>query len=387
MRPADAAERAALHERFAALCAVRSVSGEERRIADLVTAELRELGLTVIEDDSAAESGAGAGNLLTRIPAATPDAPWVLLCAHLDTVPHEGDVVPVHEDGAWTSDGSTILGADNKATVAVLLQAARRLVAEPGPVGVELLLTTCEEVALAGSQAFDPSVLRSRVGYVYDHATPVGEVVVASPTYFRIEATFLGAAAHAGIRPEAGRSAIRAAARAIATIPHGRLDAETTANVGHVRGGPEGATNVVPDRCTFVAEARSLDPERAERVVAEIVDLVHDAANDPEDPVDVDVHVARLFAGYRQRPDDPAVAIAADALRARGFTPSFVATGGGSDANALMQRGGPPVVNLAGGTERNHEPGERVSDAALEAMLDITYALLEVAADRLPAGP
>jgi tripeptide aminopeptidase len=385
MRPADASERLALHERFAALCAVRSVSGEERRIADLVTAELQGLGLSVTEDGSAAESGAGAGNLLARIPAATPGAPWVLLCAHLDTVPHEGDVEPVHEDGAWTSAGPTILGADNKAAVAVLLQAARRLARDPAAVGVELLLTTCEEVALAGAQAFDAGGLRSRVGYVYDHATPVGEIIVASPSYFRIEATFAGAAAHAGIRPEAGRSAVRAAARAIAALPHGRIDEATTANVGHVSGGPEGVTNVVPDRCTVLAEARSLDPDRAERVVTEIVDLVHDAANDADDPVDVDVHVARLFVGYRQRPDDPAVVIAADALRARGYTPTYVATGGGSDANALMERGGPPVVNLANGTERNHEPGERVSDTALEAMLDVTYALLDAAAARLSA--
>lgn len=386
MRPATEAEHRRLHELFAALCAIRSVSGEERAIADHVTGLLRELGLTVTEDDSAATSGAGSGNLLARIPPVggdRPNAPYVLLCAHLDTVPHDGVVEPVHVDGGWESAGDTILGADNKAALAVLLQAARRLVAEPARVGVELLVTAAEEVALAGADAFDVSVLRSRLGYVYDHASPIGEIALASPTYFRIQADFLGAAAHAGIRPEQGRSAVRAAARAIVAMPHGRLDDHTTANVGHVVGGPAGATNVVPEHCTVLAEVRSLDDARAEEVVGAVVDALHDAANDPDCPVDVDVQVARLFQGYRQKPDEPAVRIAESALRACGYEPRHIVTGGGTDANALMLRGGPAVVNLANGTERNHETTERVSDAALQDMLDITYALLDAAAQEL----
>ena len=385
MRPATEVEQRHLHALFAELCAIRSVSGEEREIADHVTALLRDLGLEVVEDDSAAVSGAGCGNLLARIPPSpgTTDAPWVLLCAHLDTVPHDGVVEPVHTGDGWESAGETILGADNKAAVAVLLQAARRLVTEPARVGVELLLTGCEEVALAGAAEFDVTALRSALGYVYDHASPVGEIALASPTYYRIQADFLGAAAHAGIRPETGRSAVRAAARAIVAVPHGRLDERTTANVGHVKGGPEGATNVVPERCTVLAEVRSLDEARAEQVVAEMVDAIHDAANDPDCPVDVDIQVARAFAGYTQSPSEPAVRIAETALRARGYEPRHIVTGGGTDANALIARGGPPVVNLANGTERNHETSERVSDTALADMLDITYALLDAAADEL----
>lgn len=352
-------------------------------MADRVIAELRSLGLAVQEDGSAALTGLGSGNLLARIPApqARADLPPLLLCAHLDTVPHDGVVEPVHEDGGWVSAGDTILGADNKAAVAVLLVLARRLALEGSPVGVELLFTPGEETALAGASALDVGSLESAYGYVFDHASPIGEIALASPTYYRIQADFLGAAAHAGIRPETGRSAVRAAARAIVAMPHGRLDAQTTANVGHVHGGPPGATNVVPERATVLAEVRSLDPQRAEAVVAQVVDVLHDAANDPDGAVDVDITVARLFEGYRQDPDELAVRVAEDALRRCGYEPRHIVTGGGTDANALMALGGPATVNLANGTERNHERTERVSDDALEGMLDVSLALLLAAAD------
>jgi len=381
VRPATEAEHERLHALFGELCAIRSVTGEERAIADRVIAELRDLGLEVHEDDTAAETGLGCGNLLARIPASGAAAgPTVGLCAHLDTVPHEGLVEPVRVDGGWESAGDTILGADNKAALAVLLVAARRLVHEGSPVGVELLLTPGEETALLGASALDVGSLRCDVGYVYDHASPIGEIVLASPTYYRVQADFVGAAAHAGIRPEAGRSAVRAAARAIVAMPHGRLDAGTTANAGYVRGGPAGATNVVPEHATVLAEVRSLDPDRAEAVVAQVVDAFHDAANDPDAPVDLDLQVARLFSGYRQTPELPAVRAAERALRACGYEPRHVVTGGGTDANAIMARGGPPFVNLANGTERNHQTSERVADQALQDMLDVTFALLEAVA-------
>ncbi len=304
----------------------------------------------------------------------------MLLCAHLDTVPHSGQVEPVHRDGGWVSATDTILGADNKAAVAVMLVLARRVALEGAPVGVEFLFTPGEETALAGAAAFDVSLLRSTWGYVYDQASPIGEIVLASPTYYRIQADFLGAAAHAGVRPETGRSAVRAAARAIVAMPHGRLDDQTTANVGHVHGGPPGATNVVPERAVVLAEVRSLDAARAEAVVGEVVDVFHDAANDPECPVDLDITVGRLFEGYRQSPDAPVVRIAEAALASCGYTPRHIDSGGGTDANALMSLGGPPMVNLANGTQRNHETSERVSDEALEGMLDVSLALLREAA-------
>jgi len=376
VRRADAAERRALGELFGELCAIASPYGHERACADRVIAELRGLGLTVEEDDAGPIAGSDAGNLLARVPAAEGRTDGgILLCAHLDTVPLTGPVEPVCEDGVWRNRHDAILGADNKAAVAVILQAARRWVAEPPPVPVELLFTVCEEHALAGTKAFDAAKLHSRFGYVFDHASPIGEIVLASPHYHRIVAELQGVAAHAGIRPEAGRSAIVAAARAIAAMPLGRLDAETTANVGTIAGGS--GINVVPERCLVEAEVRSLDEAKVEAVVSEIVDHLTDGANAAE--CDLDVNVSRQFHGYRTRPGAPQVRAAEAALRACGYTPSHIVTGGGSDANAL-EFAGFPCTNLANGTERNHQPDEQVSVEALEGMLDVTFALVEEAA-------
>jgi len=343
-----------------------------------VRAELEGLGLHVSQDDAAEEARAECGNLLARIPGRLQDRS-ILLCAHLDTVPEANPIEPVLVGDGWESAGETILGADNKAAVAVLLAVAQRCAIEGSPVGLELLFTVNEEDGLAGAQAFDASQLHSRYGYVFDHASPIGEIVVASPTYYRLAAAFKGKAAHAGIRPEEGRSAIVAAARAIASLRLGRLDEETTANVGTIEGGT-GGTNVVPERARFLAETRSLDPAKVEAVVAEMVDRVYDAANDVTCDVDVDVTVSRLFGGYRHAEDAPAVLAAEHALRACAYEPRRIVTGGGSDANALEAQGF-PCTNLANGTERNHETTERVSVAALEGMLAVTFELLEVAAE------
>jgi tripeptide aminopeptidase len=373
MRPTSEVELRRLNDTFAELCAIPSPSGRERAVADRVATELRSLGLEVEEDDAGEITGGEAGNLLARLPGRADR--WVMLSAHLDTVPPDGPIEPVLVDGGWESAGETILGADNKAAVAMLLALAHRAALEGTPVGVELLFTVGEENALAGAKAFDVERLHAGVGYVFDHASPIGEVVVASPTYYRLEARFRGQASHAGIRPEAGRSAVLAAAKAVTSMRLGRLDAETTANVGAIRGGT-GSTNVVPERCTVLAEARSLSDPAADALIAEMVDRCYDAANDPVCDCDVDVSVERLFRGYRQRPSAEPVAAAEAALRACGYTPVRIQTGGGSDANAFAAAG-LPCTNLANGTERNHEPTERVSQASLQGMLDVTFALLD----------
>ena len=373
MRPASEVERRRLNDLFAELCAIPSVSGREGAMAARVRGELEALGFAVAEDGAAAAIGTECGNLTARISGRSDR--FVLLCAHLDTVPHDGVVEPVLRDGGWESAGDTILGADNKAAVAQLLALAHRVAVEGSPVGLELVFTVSEERALAGAKAYDASQLRAERGFVFDHATPIGEVVVASPTYYRLDAEFRGQAAHAGIRPEAGRSAVQAAARAIAVMDLGRLDEETTANVASVHGGVQG-TNVVPDRCVIAAEARSLSDASAETAVAAMVDHLYEAANDPACQCDVDVDVQRLFSGYRQKTGDPGVAAAEAALRSLGYTPRRILTGGGSDANAFAAQG-LSVTNIANGTERNHQSTERVSQAALEGMLDVTFALLD----------
>jgi tripeptide aminopeptidase len=381
---ASSLERRYLNGTFAELCRIESPSGRERACADRVIAELRGLGVSTSEDDAGRRTGSDSGNLLARIPAheGAAQAPCVLLCAHLDTVPLLAPVEPVLEDGFWENANEGVLGADNKAAIAVILALARRACNEGSPVELELLFTVGEETALAGARALDAGALRADFGYVFDHASPIGEIVLDSPTHFRIEADFRGAAAHAGIRPEQGRSAILAAARAVASMRVGRIDDSSTVNVGTISGGT--AMNVVPERCEVVAEVRSLDDARAEQLVAEVVERVHEAANLPECECDVDVSVQRTFSGFHLERKRTAVRVAESALEACGHEPVGIVSGGASDANALLADG-VEVVNLANGTERNHEPGERVSVAALEEMLDVGLALLDSAAASAPA--
>ncbi|HTU97476.1 MAG TPA: M20/M25/M40 family metallo-hydrolase [Solirubrobacteraceae bacterium] len=378
MRRASEAERERLHETFAALCRLQSPSGHERPVADWLADQLRGLGLEVDEDASGPAAGSDAGNLLARVPGSGSGS--VLLCAHMDTVPLAAAVEPVLIDGRWENANDGILGADNKTAIAVILEVARRAAAAAGPppVGIEILFTVCEEVSLRGSREFDVSRLQSAFGFVFDHATPIGEVVVASPTHYRILAELRGRAAHAGVRPEVGRSAIAAAANAIAAMRLGRLDEETTANVGVIAGGS--AINVIPERCHIEAEVRSLDADRASTVTTELVDHLQDAANAGE--CDLDVNVERMFMGYRTKSRAPQLAVAERALRACGYEPRHIDSGGASDANSF-EAGGFACTCLADGVEHNHEPTERVSAADLEMMLDIAITLVDEAAVEL----
>jgi tripeptide aminopeptidase len=367
---ASGEERERLVADFVRLCEIESPSGRERAMADALTEELRTLGLEVEEDVTAEETGAGAGNLFAHIPGPE-GARTIVLCAHMDTVPLDAPVQVSREDGVLTNRHEAILGADNKAAITTILGAARQLVRDGSPVGVELVFTTSEERALRGAKALDRSRLQADFGFVFDHASPIGEIVIASPTYYRLAATFRGQAAHAGIRPEEGANAIAAAAKAIAKMRIGRLDAETTANVGRIEGGT--AANVVAERCEVELEARSLDDARAGDVVSEMVDACAEAASDGH--CDLETSVERLFQGYRLTRTAPAIETAAAALAACGVEPVYISTGGGSDANALIAAG-LPVVNVANGTERNHQPDESVTEDALETMLDVTLAIV-----------
>jgi tripeptide aminopeptidase len=360
---ASTEERERLLADFVRYCEIESPSGQERKMVDALTEDLRGLGLEVEEDE--------AGNLLARIEGPE-SAPTVLLCAHTDTVPLDGPVEVVSENGLLTNRHEAILGADNKAAIATIMAALRRIVRQGKPAaGVEVVFTTGEELALKGAKAFDRSLLTSDFGYVFDHATPIGEIVLASPTYYSLEARFKGQAAHAGIRPEAGHNAIAAASRAIAALRIGRIDPETTANVGRIEGGT--AANVVAERCYVQLETRSLDDVRAGEIVSEMVDAIAGAASDSE--CDVETSVERLFQSYRLPRTAPAVEVAAAALRDCDIEPVYITTGGGSDANVFIPAG-LPVVNLANGTEDNHQPDESVTVDALEKMLDVTIAIV-----------
>jgi tripeptide aminopeptidase len=368
-----------LLDRFVRLCEIPSPTGDERAVADAMLAELRELGVEVNEDDASEPARAGAGNLIARIPGRGEG--WLAFFAHLDTVPHDGPIEVVEENGVFRSRGDTILGADNKAAVAVLLELAARHATSPPPIGLELVFTVAEEDGLRGANAVDIEQLRSPFGFVLDHASPIGEVIVAAPTHKRLEVTFRGHEAHAGIRPEDGHSAVLAAAAAVTAMELGRLDDETTANVGVIEGGT--ASNVVPGACRVIGEARSIDGERAAAVIGAMVDACTWAAG--EHGCDADVHVTEIFKGYRLESEALGVAVASEALRAAGHEPSLVATGGGSDANALVPRGFEAVL-LANGTEANHTPEESVGTGALTQMVAVCEAAVEVAAARAGAA-
>ena len=362
-------------ELFLELAAIPSPPGDERAVADRVTAYLRQLGLQVDEDDAGARIGSTAGNLLCRLPGRANGGTPLLLCAHLDTVPPQGPLEPVVEDGIVRNSGGTILGADNKAAVAAMLEAARRIVQGNRPhAGLELLFTPKEEVGLRGAGAFDHTRLEAELGYVYDQAAPIGQIILGAPYGRTIAARFHGRAAHAGMVPEEGRSAIAAASRAIADLRLGRIDEQTTANVGLITGGT--ARNIVPEWCSFEAEARSHDERALADLVQEMLDAMGFAASLGDCTLETVIGVT--YDGYRLRRDDPVVELAAGALERCGFEITTARTGGGADANVFNQRG-IPCANLANGMAEIHTADEHIAVADLDAMVDVTLALVDAA--------
>ncbi len=357
---------------FVRLCEIPSPSGDEGAVAAAVRSELARMGAEVSEDTAATSlAGAGCNNIVARF-APTAEGVPIMFCAHLDTVPVLGPIEVVEADGVLTNRHAAILGGDDKSAVAALLHALDRVVREGIPhAGIELLFTPCEEVGLRGAAFFDPGVLRAAHGFVFDHTGPIGGIVTSAPTNREILMTVRGVAAHAGIHPEAGRSAITATSRAIAAMPLGRIDERTTANIGTISGGS--ATNVVASECVVAAECRSLDPGALDRQVTAMLDAVTWAATECE--CDVEVSVRDHFTGYVLDEDAPQVARAARALAACGFAPVFRASGGGSDVNALLVNGF-SAVNLCNAMVDVHTPEERIRIADIEAMVDVTLAII-----------
>jgi len=363
---------------FLELAALPSPPGEERAVADRVLDYLGALGLESDEDDAGVTVDSSIGNIYARLDASDGPGEPLFFCAHLDTVLPEGPIEPeVGEDEVVRNAAGTILGADDKSAVAAMLEAAARLVEDGRPhAGVELLFTPKEEVGLLGAAAFDQTRFAARVGYVYDHAGPIGEIILGAPFQQKLDVRFHGRAAHAGMYPEEGRSAIAAAARAIADLRLGRLDDVTTASVGRIQGGT--ARNVIPEWCTFAAEARSHDERKLADLVREMVDAVTFAASLEE--CEVEAQVSGLSRGYRFRRDDLPVQIAAAALERVGREPSYILSGGGADANVFNERG-LQCLNLANGMTDIHTPDERIAVADLHEMVEVTLALVDAARD------
>jgi tripeptide aminopeptidase len=353
-------------ELFLELAALPSPPGQERAVADVVLRYLRDLGLAPDED--------AFGNVYARVDPAAAGTP-LFFCAHLDTVPPDGELRPVVEDGVVRNAGGTILGADNKSAVVAMLEGARRVLAEGRPhAGIELLFTMQEEVGLLGAAAFDHTRLHAELGYVYDQAAPIGEIILGAPYAQAMQVTFHGRASHSGMYPEEGRSAIQAAAKAIADFRLGRVDEETTANVGVISGGTAG--NIVPEWCTFLAEARCQDEHRLGEIVQEMLDACTFAATATE--CEVETELRKSYSGYRFKRNEDVVRLAASALERAGYEPTYALSGGAADANVFNERGR-RCVNLANGMVDIHTPDERISVADLDAMVEVTLALVDTA--------
>jgi tripeptide aminopeptidase len=359
---------------FLELASIPSPPGHERAVADRVGAFLDGLGLAHDEDDAGAAIGSQIGNLYCRIPA-TADGRPIFLNAHLDTVVPTAAIEPEVRNGVVVNRHDTILGADNKAAVAAMLAAAATIVREQrAHAGLELVFTPMEEVGLCGAKGFDVSRLQAGHGYCYDHAAPIGNVVLAAPTQKSLSLVFIGRAAHSGIAAEDGRNAVQAAAKAIAEMRLGRIDELTTANVGLISGGIAG--NIVPPRCTVSAEARSRDPETARLLAQEMLDASMHAANLCD--CSLESRIVSEYEGYRFTRAHPAVRMAAEALEACSYPVTYMESGGGADAN-VFNAAGVTCVNLCNGMAEIHTPDEHISVADLEGMTRVTLALVEAA--------
>jgi tripeptide aminopeptidase len=359
---------------FCELAAIPSPSGKERGVADAVLRYLHALGLQAEEDETGPRIGSEMGNIVCRLPGNSPGTP-LFFCAHLDTVPPSGAIEPRVEDGVVRNAAGTILGADDKAAVVAMLEAARVILQENrSHAGVELVFTPMEEVGLEGAKGLDCERLVARVGYVYDQQAPIGEIVLGAPFHSNLLVRFHGRAAHAGMSPEEGRSAILAAARAVSDFRLGRIDEETSANVGLIRGGV--ARNVTPEHCELEAEARSHDERKLVELIEEMMETIVFAASMSD--CEAQTEVIELYRGYRFREDAEPVLLARRALERCGFEPRFALSGGGADANVFNARG-LACLNLANGMERIHTSEESISIESLERMAEVTLALIESA--------
>lgn len=359
-----------LAEEFLTLARISSPSYREREVGNYLIRRLRELGLSVEEDDAGERIGGNCGNVFARLEGRV-DCQPVFFCAHMDTVqPGEG-VKPQLQDGVFRSDGTTVLGGDDKAGIAALielLEVLREKEIAHGP--IELLFTVGEEQGLRGSKNFDYSKLQAKFGYVLDSSGRPGTIIVAAPTQSVLNFTVKGKSAHAGIEPERGINAIQAAGLGLARLRLGRIDAETTANIGVIKGGK--ATNIVPDLVYLQGEVRSLDRKKMEAVVAEIIEKFTEAVESVGATSEINVSVE--YPEFRLDPEMTVVKYASLAAGRAGLSVSWETSGGGSDAN-IFNAAGIPTANLGIGMQRVHTVEEFLE---LQDLIDDVRWLLEI---------
>lgn len=358
---------------FLELVQVDSETKFETEIAKVLKEKFTALGVHVVEDDTTSQTGHGAGNLICTLEATKNDVDPIYFTSHMDTVVPGKGIKPSIKDGYIVSDGTTILGADDKAGLAAMFEAIRVLKDNQIPHGtIEFIITVGEESGLVGAKALDRSMITAKYGYALDSDGKVGDIVVAAPTQAKVRATIIGKTAHAGVAPEKGVSAITMAAKAIAKMPLGRIDEETTANIGRFEGGTQ--TNIVCDHVEILAEARSLVTEKMEAQVQKMKAAFESVAADMGGRAEVEITV--MYPGFKFADGDHVVEVAKRAVAKIGRQSALQKSGGGSDANVIAGHG-IPTVNLAVGYEDIHTTNEKMPVEELVKTAELIVAIVE----------
>lgn len=368
--------RQRLVDRFLRLAAINTPTGQEKRVADVLEADLRGMGFDIVRDDAGKKADANTGNLIATKKGTVSDAVPILLCAHMDTVVSTEDWAYEVDGDVIGSTGKTILAADDKAGIAAIMEAVSVIGERDVPHGdFQIAFTISEETGLWGAKYLNYGLIAARCAFVYDMGKPVGCVVVAAPSHDNVVAKFRGKSAHAGARPEDGISAIVAASKAIAGMKLGRIDEETTANIGVIGGGT--ARNIVPDFCEVKGEARSRDDGKLDAQVQHMVGTFHDAA--AEVGASIEIEVDRSYHAYRLSEEDEVVRIAVAAARRAGIEPEMHETGGGSDASVFNSKGLPSTV-IGVGYDKAHSTEEYLCIPDFVRSAEMAVALIQVAA-------
>ncbi|MDT8286461.1 MAG: M20/M25/M40 family metallo-hydrolase [Elusimicrobiales bacterium] len=371
-------DRRRLRTSFMELARIPSPCGGEGALARRLERELKGLGARVMTDGAGRKTGGACGNLLAFLPGTVPAEP-LLLAAHMDTVGPCARITPIVKGGRITSDGTSVLGADCKAGIAVMLEAVRALRAAGAPVPpLEMVFTVSEEMGLLGARHLDYSRLSAKRGLVLDSERPLEEVTVSAPAADRVEIKVYGVAAHAGVAPERGLSAIGLAAEAISRMRLGRIDGETTANIGVIRGGD--AINVVTPLVELKGEARSHRPDRLKRQTGHMEDCFRRAltgkwvkSGDGRLKPSYEFLAERKYPNMKVPGSSPVLRLISEAMRKKGMNMKKTASGGGTDANVMYGHGIEAPV-LATGMREVHTTGEYL-------ILDEFHACAGIAAD------
>lgn len=361
---------------FLELVQIDSETKFETEIAKVLKQKFTDLGVEVFEDDTTAVTGHGAGNLICTLSGTKDGVDTIYFTSHMDTVVPAKGVKPSIKDGYVVTDGTTILGADDKTGLAVMLEVIKVLKEQNIQHGtIQFIITVGEESGLVGSKALDRNLVKAKYGYALDSDGTVGNVIVAAPTQAKVKAVIHGKTAHAGVAPEKGVSAITIAAKAISRMPLGRIDEETTANIGRFEGGQQ--TNIICDRVDILAEARSLIPEKMKAQVQKMKDAFESAAGEMGGRADVEVDV--MYPGFKFADGDHVVEVAKKAAAKIGRSCELLHSGGGSDANVIAGFD-IPTVNLAVGYEDIHTTNEKMPVKELYKLGEMVIAIIEEAA-------